>query len=300
MTAREPALSVIIAAPGPLWVPSPALVAVSDQCRGRDAEIIVAYGAGEAVDGAIAARFPEVQFVRPAAGATLPRLLGTALARARGQVIAITDATSVVDERWVGAILEAHQAAHPVIGGAVEPDGLRGPVDWAAFFCDYAQFMLPLPTGVASEVPGNNISMKRSALARGREFVEGEFWKTYWGRRLQCEGLHLYASPAIVVHYRKSFRLLQYLVHRFHNGRCFAGMRLAELTPLRRALHILTAPALPLLFLSRILRTVLDRRRFLGQFVVAFPVCLLAVLSWSLGELSGYLRGPGTSCGHVG
>jgi Glycosyl transferase family 2 len=299
MTDTVPRLSILVASTAPLQDASACLRTLTQQCHGQRVEIILAYSADAEAAEAMAADYPEVILVRLPRAAPLPRLLGTAMARATGDIIAATDATCAVDARWVSAILKAHEAPHPVIGGAVEADKFDKLVDWAAYFCDYGQFMLPLTEGVANEMPGNNLSMKRWALARGREYVDREFWKTYWCQRLQAEGLHLYSEPSIVVYYRKSFRLWPYLVHRFHNGRCFAGMRNAQLTWVKRAIYWMGSPVLPVLFSTRILRAVLPKQRHLRQFFLSLPIIVLATVSWAFGEFCGYLLGCGTSCRHV-
>lgn len=299
MTGVAPSLSVIVTASAPAGNVRACLRSLVEQCGDGRVEIIVAYASDGEPLGPMPAGAGDITAIRLPAAASLPRLLGAAIVHAHGDVIAITDAACAVDRHWVSGILEAHAAPHPVIGGAVEPEGLRTLADWAAYFCDYAQFMLPLREGVVGEVPGNNISMKRWALAGGRAFVAGEFWKAYWCRRLQADGVSLHATPSMVVFYRKSFRLGQYLAHRFHNGRCFAGMRRSRRHRAARAMYLAGSPMLPVLFCLRLLRRVLPKRRHLGRLVLAFPVILLAILSWSCGEFCGYLWGPGASCRHV-
>lgn len=299
MTQGHSSLSVIVTSTVPLRQAPAVLAAIAAQRCGREVEVILAYGSDDEPTDGLSRRYGDVTVVRLPGGAPLPHLLGAAVARAGGQIIAITDATCTVDEDWVSAILRAHDSSDPVIGGVVEPGGLRRVVDWAAYFCDYGQFMAPLAEGVAEEVPGNNVSVKRWALTRGREFVDREFWKTYWCRHIQSQGLHLRSAPSIVVYYQKSFRLWQYLVHRFHNGRCFAGMRIGQLSWAGRVLHWGGTPLLPLLFCARIVRSILPKRRRLRQFFLALPIVVLATVSWSLGECCGYLLGPGASCRHV-
>src|SRR5260370_19876261 len=109
--------------------------------------------------------------VRVPGTATLPRLLGTALERARGEIIAITDTRCEIDNGWAAAILRAHELPYAVIGGAVEPGALASLVDWAAYLAEYAYFMLPQAMGVAAELPGNNISIKRLAFERHSKFA---------------------------------------------------------------------------------------------------------------------------------
>ena len=299
MTDVAPSLSVIVASTVPLRETPACLPTLAAQCRGRHAEVILAYSDDHDASKAKVMDLPGVSLIHLPRESSLPRLLGAAIARATGEIIAIADAACEIDERFVSAILKAHEAPYPVIGGAVEPHGLRKLVDWAAYFCEYGQFMLPLAEGVVHEVPGNNLSVKRWALARGREFVHGEFWKTYWCRRIQADGFQLYAAPSIVVYYGKSFPLWRFLVRRFHHGRCFAGMRIPQLSQVKRVFHVVGSPLLPILFCARTLRAVLPKRRQRHLLFLSFPIIVLATISWAIGEFFGYLVGAGASCRHV-
>ncbi|MGH2406310.1 MAG: hypothetical protein ACRDGN_17890 [bacterium] len=299
MTEAAPALSVIVAAPASPPDVEGCLKPIMRQCRGQRAEVLVTYSATHEPRRATGSNGARVTFMDLSPTAPLPAHLRKAIARAGGNIIAVTEGTCAIDDGWIRAIVHAQRGPHPVVGGAVEPLGLRTVVDWAAYFTDYGQFMLPLPEGYAREIPGNNFALKRSALAQGGEFPDGGFWKTFWCQRLQAQGIALYATPAMVVYYRKSFRFWPYLVHRFHNGRCFGGMRAGELHGRERVLRLAAAPGLPVLFCARIVRAVLSKRRFRREFVLAFPVIVLATIPWALGEFVGYLWGPGRSCRHV-
>ncbi|HEV8722550.1 MAG TPA: hypothetical protein VGW77_18180 [Candidatus Binatia bacterium] len=298
MISTTPVLSVIVASTAPLQ-DVPTCVQTLMQCRAtQPVEIILAYAADRELSEASTAPYTDVTFIR-LPRASLPQLLGTAIARANGEIMAITDATCAIDEHWISATLEAHTASYPVIGGAVEPDGLSTLVDWAGYFCDYGQFMFPLNTGVVRHVPGINISLKRWALSKGREFVEGEFWKAYWCRHLQVKGFPLHIEPSMLVFYRRSFSFWPFLRLRFHHGRCFAGMRRAQITRWRRFMYVLGSPLLPVLFCLRFIRALFPKRRHIRQLVLSFPIVVLAMVGWALGEFCGYLSGPNVSCRHV-
>lgn len=299
MTETPRSLSVIVTANGTPSIGPISRVVAAAKRVGSGVELILAYSSDDPRFTDPSRKYSEFVVIRRPAATTLPSLLGAALARATGEIIAITDATCEVPEDWATEILKAHAAPYPVIGGSVEPNGLRRVINWASYFCDYGQFMRPLAEGAVTELPGNNISVKRWVLERGKEFVAPQFWKTYWCRRLQAEGISLCSVPSIVVYYRKSFRLLPYLLHRFHNGRCFAGMRLVELSRARRALYVAAAPALPVVLTARMLWKTLAKRRHLAELALSLPVSLLAILCWALGELCGYLTGPGLSCDHI-
>jgi glycosyltransferase involved in cell wall biosynthesis len=275
------------------------LNSLEDQTKEEKVEIIVAASCGDDSLQASIAEHPKVRLIRCPPNSTLPHLLGTAIARSTGDIIAVTDSACTLDARWISAILAAHEASYPVVGGAVEAVRYGSLVDWAAYFCEYGQFMRPLREGIVNEVPGNNISFKRATLQHGQEFVCNGFWKTYWCRALQQGGIALISMPSIVVYCKKSYRLIPFLIRRFHHGRCFAGMRAARASIHARACYLAGSPLLPLLISARITRAVLAKRRYRKEFIRSFPLSVLSVLAWSAGEVWGYAAGQGDSCRHI-
>ncbi len=293
-----PELSIVVAAREASNDFANFLNGLTQQVGGQQIEIIVA-GCPSAAARISAADYPSVAFIQLPEKATLPKLLQAGIARSRGGVIAITDTTCEPDPGWVRAILEAHKAPAPVIGGAVEMNGFSRLTDWAAYFCEYGQFMMPLTNGPAAEVPGNNLSFKRRALDSGKEFTGDGFWKTYWCRKLQEEGIELELRSSMIVYYKQTFELLPFLVRRFHHGRCFAGMRVARASLLTRVAYATGSFLLPFVFFWRTVSRVVSKKRYLTRFFLSLPIIALAVVSWSIGECSGYLSGTGKSCAQV-
>jgi hypothetical protein len=295
----SPTLTVIVASTATLRR-MPACVQTLLQCRDSErVEVILAYAADNDQNFPAYMADQDVLFLPMKPEITLPQLLAQAIAAARGEIVAITDATCAIDSRWVSAVLAAHENSHPIVGGAVEPGELASLVDWAGYFCDYGAFMYPLCSDVVPHVPGINISMKRWALDKGRAFVEGKFWKAFWCKELKGEGYRLRMDPSMLVYYRRSFSLWSLLRARFDHGRCFAGMRLAQFTPWQRWLYVLASPLLPWVFCFRFLRTLLPKRRHVCYLVFSFPVIALAMVAWALGEFCGYVAGSGTSCERI-
>lgn len=297
----NPKLSVIIASDNSSHTIEDCLSALKNQAKGNEVETIVVDCSTDGTTRIIKTRFPEIKLITFPERISLPLLLGTGISHSTGEIIAVTDAACVVDSNWISEILKAHETPNPVIGGAVEIEVERnkGMVEWAAYFCEYGQFMHPLKEGVVKELPGNNVSFKRWTLSKGQEFVQNEFWKSYWCRRLEEEGIKLFSIPSIVVHYNKSFSLVPFLIARFHYGRCFAGMRIANSSFLTRMYYIAGSPALPVLLFIRTTKSILSKKRYLREFILSLPVSILRIASWSLGELWGYLTGPGNSCTKV-
>jgi thiol-disulfide isomerase/thioredoxin len=294
-----PPLSVVIASVHSMRDIERFLDALLGQAAGKEVEIIVAHSGEEFPPDVLAGKCREATILLFPERVSLPELWAQGIRRSNGEIIAIMDSTCPPDEHWVDAVLEAHRSSHPVIGGAVELDGDPGLVDLAAYFCEYGQFMRPLVEGVAQELPGNNLSFKRSVLDNCPEHVRDAFWKTLWCRKLQEEGIELFSTPSIVVRYRRTFRFLPFTVRRFHHGRCFAGMRISRTSVLTRMLYAVGSTLLPLVFFLRTVRTVASKRRHIGRFVLSLPVSLTAIASWSIGEFCGYVAGPGRSCARV-
>ncbi|MGH9931657.1 MAG: glycosyltransferase [Pyrinomonadaceae bacterium] len=296
---NAPELSVVIASDHAIREADRCLKALLQQTGNEKIELIVADSRSDDSLQEIMTKYPGVEFIRFPEKTPLPMLLGAGIARSRGGIVAVTDATCVADSNWIAATLKAHQSSHPVIGGAVEAAEGKNMVDWAAYFCEYGQFMRPLLEGPAEVLSGNNISFKRWTLTKGQEFVQNRFWKTYWCRRLQEEGIQLVSTPSMVIYDHKSYRLIPFLIRRFHHGRCFAGMRVSQVSAFRRAAYFASSPLLPLLFLARTISSIVSKRRHLKQFILSLPISILAIMVWSLGEFCGYLAGAGESCASV-
>jgi hypothetical protein len=298
----NPQLSIVIADTGRGDEIETCLRSLVIQARGKRTEIIVTHRRHDGSMTAVEAAYPDVAFVSTSANANLPMLLEEGIAKSSGEIIAITDTSCATDDRWLASILEAHRSASPVVGGAVEPASLVKLLDWAAYFCDYGQFMRPLEEGAAGEVPGNNFSFKRWALGEG-ELAGlnnlGGFWKSHWCHRLRQQGFELMLTPSIMLRSGRTYRLIPFLHRRFHQARCFAGMRLEQASVGRRILYLVGSPFLPFVFFVRLVRKIMPKHRYLREFVLSAPLIAAAVTCWSIGEFCGYLRGTGQSCTHV-
>jgi hypothetical protein len=202
-----------------------------------------------------------------------------------------------VSSGWVHAALEAVDDDRPIAGGAVEPPETAGATAWTAYFCEYAQFMQPLPPGPARELPGNNLVFQRRLLEIGDRYTAPAFWKTYWCGELVAAGVPLTAEPALEVADAKNHRLGPFLLRRFRHGRCYGGMR--GLGPVRRGVYAAGAAVLPLLMVARQLRAVWPRGRHRARLVAALPLVLAADVAWAAGEAVGYATGAGRACRHI-
>ena len=288
-----PDLSVVVASVNGWDVLGPTLEALDAQ-PGRDRiEVIVVDALGGEARERLRARRPRVELIesdrRP-----IPRLRHLGVSRARGRIVAILEDHGRVAPAWAASVLEAHRGPWGAVGGAVE-NGRSGLVNWAAFFCEYTPYMAPVVEGEAADLPGNNIAYKRPHLMRHAHVLACGKWESWINDRLRADGIALASTNAMVVHHIKPFRLGDFLVQRYHFARSYAGMRRVDQSPARRLVYGFGSPALPALLMARITRTVVQKRRHLGRFALASPLVALFLTVGAVGEMIGYLFGPGSS-----
>lgn len=265
----------------------------------EDLEIIVTDCSSDSTPQIVRERFPMVQLLHWHEPLNLPELRGRGIARARGRIIAIIDPYSLVAPDWLEQLRIAHSLHdNAVIGGAVNlfREESRGLLDWAQYINEYGMFMSPVSEGEVAILPGSNISYKRAALFRGERPKFQDFWKTFVNAEIEAAGGKLWLAAELKVELSKPIPFWPFLLSRFSHGRCYAGMRCTGSGFAERAARILTAPLLPLLLQYRWGRRYWVKRHYRGKFIATLPIQLLLFSWWSLGELVGYLAGPGNSC----
>jgi hypothetical protein len=193
----------------------------------------------------------------------------------------------------------AHLAGHLAVGGGIENGSTTRAVDWAAFFCEYAPFMGPVPRGAVPAIPGNNSAYDRRLLDRLRPELQAEVWESFWHRRMQELGVVFHSDPEMAVLHKKSFGYSYFLSQRYHYSRSFAAMRLKGVSWWKRGAYACATLLLPPLLLGRITAAVAGKGRLGLQFARSAPALCTFLVSWAVGEGVGALLGPGKSLQRV-
>ena len=296
----RPALSIVIATHNATDVLTACLTALQAQAdAAEDLEIIVADSSTDGTFSAICDRFPKVNSLHFEAPLTLSQLRGKGIAIATGNLIAILDPYSIADPSWSAALISAHHQ-HPnwVIGGVVNlfEASQQSLLTWAIYINEYGMFMPPLEAGVMEILPGSNISYKRHVLFNGDQPKQQEFWKTFVNQDTEHQGAELWLAPSVCVSLKKDIPFWKFWRSRFDHGRCFAGMRSAQISWPERCLRAFTAPLLPAVFLWRWGRRYWAKKRYRSKFLITLPLQILLFGNWALGECVGYCFGSGKSC----
>lgn len=299
----RPRLSIVVGVHNAASVIAECLAALERQEGREQAEIIVSDSSTDSTPGIVRRDFPSVHLLHEDAPLTLPQLRGKGIAAARGDIIAIVDAYSIVDERWILETLRAHDTnPHVMIGGSADlHQACRGSVSaWAIYINEYGMFMPPVSTGETWILPGSNIAYKRHALFDEQERPRFDvFWKTFANWELEASGPPPLLVPGMAVRVRKPIPFFDFLRTRLDHGRCFGGMRVASRPISERLVRAASCPLVPFVLLYRWSAAYVAKGRRLDMFLLTLPMQALLFSAWAVGEFVGYLRGPGRACSRL-
>lgn len=293
---EECELSVVVAASheddeGHVW--PECLSSIAQQIDGRAVEVFaITDDAREARE--IREAFPDMIVIESDLPRAVQPLWGLGMPRARGRVIAITDACCIPGDGWIETILKAHGEGKVAVGGAIEMAPGSRASDWAVYFTRYfvrdAPLATPFTAGPTLEVPCENGTYDREALSSQMEAIGARgFYEVEVNPTLRSQGFTLWCDPAIVVWYNNKFSIAGFIRHRLTHGREFGRTRAAGCSGIKRALYVLATPVVPLVLVSRVVRNVWKKPRYLGPFARSLPLVVTFVACWGLGELGGLL-----------
>lgn len=295
----EPALTVVVPSVNGLGDLQDCLTALSKQRADVNLEVLVADRCGEPLRGEVRRRFPWVRLLEAAPGTTIPDLRALAFREAKGASVAVIEDHVIVPPGWARALLDAQAGADVVVGGAVENAAVDRTVDWAAFLCEYSHCILPLPDGRVDWVTGNNVIYPRALLDRYESVLGRGQWENRLHDAMRRDGVPLVCRPQISVGHKKHYTVGEYLSQRYLYARSYAGARVADASLPKRLGYGVAALALPPLLMYRTVSRVLSKRRHRAELVRSLPLLAMFVVSWAVGEMVGYVAGPGDSLAKV-
>jgi hypothetical protein len=192
------------------------------------------------------------------------------------------------------ALIEAHRGPWAAVGQAIcngNPQTMRS---WTNLFLDYGPWADPCGGGPVRELPTHNSSFKRAELlACGEELPDLLRYSEGINAALRARGGRLYLEPRARTFHVNVSRATSWLVERSAAGRAYAGARAAEWPAWRRAAYACGSPLIPLVRGRRVLRDIRRTGRAEELLPRILPALALGLAVSALGELAGYLLGPG-------
>ncbi|OGP88566.1 MAG: hypothetical protein A2157_12590, partial [Deltaproteobacteria bacterium RBG_16_47_11] len=227
MLFAKPILSVIIPSYNSGYLLERCLESLRDQKTDKHFEIVVVDSSPNGFTRAIKERFPEVRWYRFPERKFCGDARNFGLSVTRGEIIAFIDADCRAESNWIDNILKVHQSPHLAIGGAIangNPDSFIG---WAAYFCEFSQWMPNTPSKPLRDIAGANMSYKRKAFELLGPLIEGTYSSdTDFHWRLGRNGHDLQFHPSMLVSHHNIHQLGKFLRHEFEHGRSFAKVRI--------------------------------------------------------------------------
>ena len=225
-------------------------------------------------------------------GVLVPTLWARGMARARGDVIALTLGSMTPDPGWERALRETLVADLAGVGGAIEPDSSMTRLDWAIHLCRYSSYLLPFPERDVKDLPGDNAAYRRVSIEPLRDTWESGFWETEVDAAILAGGGRLRVTPRMVVRQGRSAGFTAFCRNRYRHG-IESGRHRARLFSLPgRLLRAILFPAAAAALLLRIRRRSAERGRAYG-FRRGLPHLSVFLFVWSFGEAIGYVKGGG-------
>ena len=246
-------------------------------------------------------RYPDVRFVEVTDLRTYTRRGGSrehydelrakGFTLARGRIVALIEDVGIPAPDWSARLVKAQQGPFGGVGGAIE-NGIDRPLNWAVYFCDFLRYQNPLRGGESNICSDANASYKRVALESIRPVWQEFFHEASVNGALRSRGEKIALAPDVVLYQqRQGLRMKEALKERFVWGRSFGGTRARLAGTPRRVLWAVLSPLLPGLILTRMTLMAWKKRRTWAAFLKALPLTVALTLSWSWGELVGYVTG---------
>jgi hypothetical protein len=266
-------------------------------------EIVIGDRRHDEISDIIRKQYPEVKLLPCPPNMSLPLLRTTALDKAIGEYIIVIEDHNVPSENWLNSIYDVFQrvsTAVVAVGGCVENGVTDTPLDWATFLCEYSLFLEPVREGLSDVIPGMNVCYRHSILKElDRSLLTSGFWETTVHPLLLKKGMELYSTNSIKIYHSKKFSYALFARQRFIYSRYYAGLRFKKNELTRRVMACLASVVLPSLLLFRMFKQMRKKQRFFAEFKSALPILFIFTIIWALGEMVGYVFGPGNALAKI-
>lgn len=294
-----PGLSVVVPAVNTVKDVLDCLAALEKQRDDVDLEVVLINRIGAPLREAVPARFAWVRIIEVEPRTTIPRMRAIAFRDATKDAVAVIEDHVMVPDGWAIHLLAALDKSSGVVAGSVENAATSSLLDWACFLVEYHHLIPPIDSGVVEGVTGNNVVYRRDLLQRFEEVIDAGRWENHLHDAMKSEGIDLICHPEIVIGHKKHYTFGEYLSQRYLYARAYAGARVANETTGKKIFYGLSAFALPAILYLRIMGAIISKKKHLGLLVLSQPLIACFILSWTLGEIVGYLKGPGDALGRV-
>lgn len=289
----EPSVAVVLASIDASATIGPSVRAFLSQLgdRGR---VIVADGSRDNSAEIARSVSANVQIVDRTPGTLAPVLWREGLLASEAEIVVFSTAQMIPRPGHLDALLGAlDRLGASAVGGPIAAGRDLAAVDRAMYLLRYANYLPPVPASTTFDPPGDNAAYLRRDLELVAHSWRSGFWEIEVHRQLRAIGRSIAIVPEAVVEFAGGCTLGGAITHRLAHARRFGSGRAEGRGLAARLARSSAAPAVPPILLARIFRNLRTRREPLGPWLPALPHLGVLLSTWSLGEATGTLLGPG-------
>lgn len=217
---------------------------------------------------------------------------------ARAPFVAFAEEHGYFRHDWAERLVAAHEAGHPVVGYAIENANPKTLTSWAHLYGQFGPLVAPVESGESNFLAGHHTSYRTDLLLGYGNLLEDLLEsETALFLDLRSSGIRMFiAGDAIAGHLNISI-LGAFMALDYHGLRSFAAAR-AKVGKWSWWKRVVFASAAPLIPWVRLRRIISDIKRS-GRQNILMPKILMpllpALFAGALGEMVGYVLGPGDS-----
>lgn len=294
----KPELSVIIASYNSGKLINDCLKSLENQKTDKDFEIIVVDSSTDDTAELIKGKFHKVNLFKFTERKYCGDARNFGISVAKGKIIAFIDADCIAHSNWINEILKAHQSSHLAIGGAIANGNPESYVGWAAYLCEFSQWMPDSHTKYLIDIAGANMSYKRKVFEQFGNFIEGTYCSdTDFHWRLKQNGHSLLFVPSILIFHHNIDTLRKFLLHEYIHGQSFARVRIKSqnISLMKRFLYAIFFPAITWKLFFKVGFITFKSQKYFYRYLKVLPLLLFGLISWSFGECIGYTTSKNNS-----
>jgi hypothetical protein len=274
-----------------------ALEALRTEVDRPDRELILVESSGRFPAAELERRWPWAEIVALPTRTLPGAARNLAVDRARGELIAFTDADALPEPGWLDELERNLRPGIDAVAGGIVNGTPESAIGTSGFLLEFADW-LPGRPGAPPHGATCNLLVRREVLERNGGFPS-DLWPgedTVFTFRLGEQGRLTFAPGARVRHLNRT-GLLDYLRHQVRLGFSFAEVCRRTEFPNRQYTRLPLAPLTGVLRAVRLWRR-LTRWRLLPRTTALLPLVLAGATAWAAGLTAGgvgrALRGRGT------
>ena len=293
-----PAMSVIVISPDSYSTVRKTIRRLRAQSVSHQLEIVLVVPSAQAanIDRAELESFSGIQIVEIGDMTSTARARAAGVQRATALVVAFVEDHAFPAKGWAEALIQAHRQPWAAVGPMMANANPQSLVSWANLIIEYAEWLEPVPAGVAEHLPGHNGTYKQTLLLEYGDRLESMLEAEsilQWD--LRAKGHQLYLEPAAKTYHQNFSAPFSWVSLRLDSGRLFAASRARTWSPLRRLLYAFTAPLIPLVRFGRIVGQLRRPGRARHLMPRVLPLLFAGLVVDGTGEMIGYAFGVGNA-----